>query len=147
MRVDYSEDEEYGGQFHLWQSNCRRSRRGKKGQAALRELEAALIALPNKRIQKDVFVERSGETCAIGALMLHRKVSAGMTRQQAEEECAALDRDDTEEHGISVGLPRLVAWSVAVENDEWNREDSPEERYLRILGWVRGELVDGPQAA
>ena len=58
-------------------------------------------------------------------------------------ECAALelDKNDTEDHGVNAGLPRLVAWSVAVENDGWNREDSPEERYERILAWVRGELL------
>ena len=140
MRVDYSEDEDYGGQFNLWQANCRRSRQGKKGQAALRELEAALMNMPVKRIQKDVFVEPSGETCAIGALMLDRKVSAGMTRVQAVAECSALEPLDTEEHGISIGLPRLVAWSVAVENDEFYRTESPEERYLRILAWVRKQL-------
>ena len=96
MRVGYSEDQEYGGQYELWHANCHRSRQGRKGQAALRELEAALVALPDKRIQKDVFVEPSGETCAIGALMLHRKVSAGMPREQAVAECAALEPLDTE---------------------------------------------------
>ena len=140
MRVGYSEDEEYGGQFNLWQANCRRSRQGKKGQAALRELEAALMALPDKRIQKDVFVETSGEACAIGALMIHRNVSCGMPRQQAIAECAKLDPDDTEKHGVSIGLPRLVAWSVAVENDDEWKIRTPEERYLHMLAWIRKEM-------
>ena len=140
MRVNYSEDEDYGGQFNLWQANCRRSRQGKKGQAALRELEAALLAMPDKRIQKDVLVEPSGEACAIGALMLHRMISAGMSREQAIEECGAFEPLDTEDHGVSFGLPRLVAWSVAVENDEYYRVESPEERYRRILAWIREEL-------
>lgn len=141
MRVGYREDEDYGGEFDLWQANCRRSRQGKKGQAALRELEAALMALPVKRIQKDVFVEPSGETCAIGALMLHRKVAAGMPREQAVAECAALRPLDTEEHGVSLGLPRLVAWSVAVENDEEWRFRTPEERYSYMLEWIRKEIT------
>ena len=52
MRVNYSEDEDYGGQFNLWQANCRRSRRGKKGQAALRELEAALLGMPENAFKR-----------------------------------------------------------------------------------------------
>ena len=142
MRVNYNEDENYGGEFNLWQANCRRSRQGRKGQAALRELESALMGMPDKRIQKDVLVESSGEACAIGALMLHRKVSAGMAREQAVAECAALEPLDTEEHGVSIGMPHLVAWAVAVENDEYYRVESPEERYRRILAWVRGELKE-----
>ena len=48
MRVSYSEEENYPGQFDLWQANCKRSRQGKKGQVALRELKAALLAMPDK---------------------------------------------------------------------------------------------------
>ena len=140
MRVGYSEDEDSVGRFNLWQANCRRSRQGKKGQVALRELEAALLAMPDKRIQKDVFVELSGEACAIGALMMHKLVSAGVPREQAIVECAALEPLDTEEHGVRIGLPRLVAWSVAVENDDEWKNRTAEDRYLHVLAWVRREL-------
>lgn len=44
MRISYSDEEDSPGQFALFQANCRRSLQGKKGQAALRELEAALLA-------------------------------------------------------------------------------------------------------
>ena len=140
MRVDYSEEENYPGQFELWQANCRRSRQGKRGQAALRELEAALVAMPVKRIHQDVFVEPSGETCAIGSLMLHRKIAEGMPREQAVAECARLDPMDTEEYGVSLGLPRLVSWSVAVENDDEYENKTPEERYRHMLAWIRKSL-------
>ena len=143
MRVGYIEDEDYGGQFSLWQANCLRSRQGRKGQKALRELEAALSGMPDKRIHKDIFVGPSGETCAIGALMIHKMVVAGMDREQAVAECAVLDPLNTENFGIMLGLPPLVAWSVAVENDEWrewHRTESPEERYSHMLAWTRKEL-------
>ena len=51
-RVSYSNEEYFPGQFDLWQANCRRSIAGKKGQAALRELEQALLALPEKRLME-----------------------------------------------------------------------------------------------
>ena len=140
MRVSYSDEEDWPGQFELWQANCRRSIRGKKGQAALRELEAALQALPHPRLGYDVLVEPTGEVCAIGAMMVQRRIAAGMSREQAIAECSNVDSCDTQEAGEWIGMPSLVAWSAAVENDEYRRE-TPEQRYERMLAWVRGYLA------
>ena len=141
MRVSYSDDEEWPGQFELWQANCRRSRRGRKGQAALRELESALIAMPVQELHAVVLVEDSGEACAIGAMLVGRLISKGMSRVQAISECARLDPGDVEEHGVELGMPRLVAWSVAVKNDEYPAYETPTARYTRVLRWVQGELA------
>ena len=160
MRVSYSDEEDYQGQFELWQANCRRSRRGRKGQATLRELEAALHAMPVKELHADVLVEPTGEACAIGAMLLQRKVNEGMTREDAAAELGKLDPENTENHGIELGgMPKLVAWSVAVENDEHHctivndpsslygrraEEEKPATRYERLLAWVRLQLqADG----
>ena len=140
MRVDVIYDDQFPGQAELWQANCRRSRRGKKGQAVLREIEAALVAMPDKLIHKDVFVEANGETCAIGALAIQRRVQSGESRKEAAESLSMLCPYDTEEHGVDLGFPRMVAWSIAVENDD-DRRTTPEERYNRMLAWVRGELL------
>lgn len=43
-RISYSEDEDYPGEFELWQANCRRSLQSKAGQAELRALRDALLA-------------------------------------------------------------------------------------------------------
>lgn len=45
-RVGWSEDEDYPGQFALWRANLERSLAGRKGQAALRDLEAAMVVRP-----------------------------------------------------------------------------------------------------
>lgn len=42
MRISYSDEEDYSGQFDLWQANCRRSLKGKRGQEELRALRKAL---------------------------------------------------------------------------------------------------------
>jgi hypothetical protein len=67
MRISYSEDEDYPGQFELWQDNCERSLRGLAGQKSLRELEAALLALPSKRLIAHE-LDNGEDCCAIGAL-------------------------------------------------------------------------------
>ena len=104
--------------------------------------------MPEKRIQKDVLVAADGEVCAIGSLMVHKKISTGMSREQAVLECSHVDPSDTENQGVLLGMPRLVAWSVAVENDEydeWDQDDegmgTEQQRYERMLRWVRKELA------
>ena len=140
MRVSYSDEEDFVGQFDLYAANCERSLRGRKGQVALRELEAALQALPHPQLGHDVLVEPTGEVCAIGAMMVQRRIDAGMSREQAIAECSNVDSCDTQEAGERIGMPSLVAWSAAVENDEYRRE-TPEQRYERMLAWVRGCLA------
>lgn len=157
MRIGYSEDEEYPGQFNLWQANCYRSLQGKAGQAALRELEAALIALPTKRLIAGKLVEH-GDVCAIGALALHK----GATEEGLEQH----DEEYMEGVGMEYGLPKLVAWKVVEANDIDNEEYSlyapgpnanhfygyvpgyslrvevtPEQRYDSMLKWVRSMLA------
>lgn len=178
-RVDYCDDEEYPGQFNLWHANCLRSLRGRAGQASLRELEEALLALPNKRLVRHV-VACEGDVCAVGAVLAVRRA-----KERGLDVAAAVDDlnrefgdrykqayDDTAERGEAVGMPRLVAWKVVALNDieidgtyaeaegplqqceAWRyqghlrglsvwREFTPEERYAKVLAWVRAQLVAG----
>ena len=118
MRVLYSDEEEYGGEFALWQANCERSLAGRKGQRALQRLDSALERMPAKRLEHEVLVEPGGAVCAIGAQVVEERI---------------------EEEGRKLGMPRLVAWAVAVENDQ-ERHESPEERYEWMVGWVRKRI-------
>lgn len=154
MRIGYSDEEDYPGQFGLWQGNCQRSLKGRAGQAALRELEAALLALPSKRLIAESLVDAHGEVCAIGALAEFKgEITDNMIGQG---EC------DMEEVGVELGMPRLVAWKVVEMNDlqfagtslvikegpyRWYSEQpfeyvpiTPEQRYKRMLAWVREQL-------
>ena len=130
VRINYSEDEDFGGQFELWQANCRRSIKGAKGQQALRELRDALLALPTKRLISGA-LESNGEFCAIGAYAKAK----GLTLAQFGE-------DEHERAGEEAGMPRLVSWKVVYENDEgcgWlprSVVEPPEARYERMLRWV-----------
>ena len=155
MRLNYSEDEDWQGQFALWDANCRRSIKGKVGQRELRELEAALLALPEKRLIHGELTNDEGGVCAIAAYAKHKGV-----------DISAFDpEDESDEVGIAAGMPRLVAWKVVALNDlvcdtVWEvaegpiqrghgqykggipyiRDMTPEERYDKVLAWVRGVL-------
>lgn len=167
MRIGYSEEEDFAGQFELWQANCQRSLNGKKGQAALRELEAALLALPEKRLIANKMIDADGEVCAIGALAKHKgRDLVAETREQLsaigiEHFDDEIDGDgEMEEIGVELGMPRLVAWKVVCQNDieidgyyvtlpgpyRWFQEQqqlrayvpvTPEIRYDKMLAWVQ----------
>ncbi len=163
MRINYSDDEERPGQFALWDANCRRSLRGKAGQKALKEFEAALLALPEKRLIKDALTDESGGVCAIGCYAKYKGVDLSTFDPE----------DESDEVGIAAGMPHLVAWRVVALNDitlntVWEladgpldrhdavyrgpqsdpnvrgipliRDMTPEERYDKVLAWVRKNL-------
>ena len=144
MRISYSDEEDFPGQFGLWQGNCMRSIGGKNGQAVLRELEQALLALPEKRLIADELENAEGEVCAIGALAKFRQYQP------------KADPEEMEEVGIELGMPRMVAWKVVCLNDveldtRYDKEQgrvvpiTPEERYERVLAQVRKWLKGDKQ--
>jgi hypothetical protein len=129
-RVSYSEDEDYPGQFGIWNANVMRSVGGLKGQAVMREMEAALLALPDKRLVAHA-VACDGDVCAVGAFLALKKARAEqLSMAEAidalEAECGGADDqayDETDQRGIEAGMPRLVAWKLValndIEIDEW----------------------------
>ncbi len=132
MRLSYSDEEDYPGQFGLWQGNCERSLRGAAGQKELRELKAALIGMASKRLIHGSLDDEDGGVCAIGAYAKHKGLD--LSKYDPEEE--------TDEVGIAAGMPRLVAWKVVEINDfEFDRHVSPEDRYTEVLAWVERKLL------
>lgn len=159
MRLNYTDEEDFDGQFALWQANCRRSLKGKKGQVALKRLEAALVAMPEKRLIREVISEintnrASLDVCALGAVAM----------MEGRDDILYSD-GEAEEAGEVMGFPRLVAWTIVEQNDiqldtAWEvahgpvqlghghykggvpliRDMTPEERYSAMLAWVRSQI-------
>ena len=140
MRLDYCDEESFPNQFELWEANCQRSLRGKAGQRELRELEAALLALPAKRLVHGVLRTDDGDVCAIGAYGQYKGVD--LTEFDPE--------DESDKVGVAGGMPHLVAWAVVDLNDGylgWYYGDvfvryTPEQRYDKMLAWVRAQLKE-----
>jgi hypothetical protein len=131
MRISYAEDEDFAGQFFLWQANCERSLRGRQGQAELRELREALLALPEKRLIFGKLEDEQGGVCAVGAYAKRKGI-----------DLSKCDVDDETDHvGIKAGMPRLVAWKVVEMNDVEFENLTPEERYAKMLAWVESKLT------
>lgn len=125
-RSGYSDD---CGHIELWRSNVERTIRGKRGQAFLEELVAALDAMPEKRLISNELREETGEVCAIGSVGLKR----GM-------DMAQLDPGDPEQVGGAFGISSMLAQEIVYQNDERGYQQTPEERWTRMRAWAAEHL-------
>lgn len=134
-RSGYCEDigdvENYG----LYRATVARAIRGKRGQAFLREMAAALDAMPEKKLIANALVEdgtNGYECCAIGAVCLARGTDV-----------SKVNYEDPEEVAKAVGISRSLAAEIEWENDEGfesYKEDAPQKRWRYMRKWVESNL-------
>ena len=107
--------------------------RGKRGQRLLRELLAALDAMPDKRLIKDDFV-LDGEACALGVVALSRGIP----------DPEKIDSEDHEYLAKLFDIAPCMVREIEHENDEpvWSRDptDAPVERWEVMRDWVRENI-------
>jgi hypothetical protein len=118
--------------IQLWRANVERAIQGKKGQEFFKELLAALDALPNKRLIAHELVSEQGECCALGAVFVARNIDV-----------ANVDESEPEEVAAALSIRSMLAQEIAYWNDEYRRNDTPEERWQRMHLWVESNLTPG----
>ena len=150
-RSGYTDDGEHVG---LWRANVARTIHGKKGQAFLREMLAALDAMPVKRLIAEDLQRPDGEVCAIGAVGVKRGV-----------DMASVDPDEYGDVARLFGIKAMLAQEIEYVNDEespitylphhgplkrpWDHRErlaiyeTPEERFTRVRAWVVENLHGG----
>lgn len=149
-RSGYSDD--WGDQWGLirYRGAVKSAIRGARGQAFLKEMVAALDAMPIKRLIADVLegsdrvsLSHWGEVeiesvCAIGAL--------GRARGVAMD---SIDPHDPPQVSGAFNIAEALAREIVFENDEgagyWSKE-TPEQRFWRIRAWVASQISDGAGA-
>lgn len=104
-RSGYS-DECDGWALIRWRGAVASAIRGKRGQQALREIAAALDAMPEKALAADSLVTADGEYCTLGALGAAR----GM-------DLAAIDPEDRAAVAEAFGISEALAAEIMFEND------------------------------
>lgn len=107
--------------------------RGARGQAFLRDLLAALDALPEKKLIEGE-LETSEGVCALGALARARNMDV-----------TGVDPEACDVVANRFGIAESLAREVVYENDEgvgyWAKE-TPEARYARVRKWVESSLIE-----
>lgn len=126
-RSGYSYDYEH---MELYRASVDRALGGRRGQSFLRELVAALDALPVQRlITNDLESERG--VCAIGAV--------GRARQVVMD---GLDAHDPDMLGLYFGIARSMAAEIMFENDEYYGPENDEQRFQRIRAWAVDKIKE-----
>ncbi|HET8627028.1 MAG TPA: hypothetical protein VFL91_06395 [Thermomicrobiales bacterium] len=142
-RFDYGWDDEGGIPAALWEHNLRRALTSKRGLATLRDLEAALLALPEKKLIAGDMAYPSGAVCAVGAYSLYKRLQRGEDREAALLSlCSREGPYETALEGQRYGMAYTLAWEIAERNDEiYGGAYTEEGRYQEMLAWVRRQLA------
>jgi hypothetical protein len=165
-----SEDESDNWQLDMgrWKHNFPLAINGKRGQRVLRDLEAALLALPERRLISGFLATPDGEVCALGALVAARKgAESGKGIREAAAELAAEsgfcwgqvnnvgpgeyrwirwdceaedDYERTLDAAKAIGVTQTLAWAIGDLNDESLAYTTPEQRWEEVLEWVRSRI-------
>jgi hypothetical protein len=133
-RSGYSDNCENIG---LWRGAVDRAIAGKRGQAFLREMAAALDAMPVKELIADDIVRDDKHVCALGSVALARRMSV-----------SGFDVTDAAYVGQEFGIARALAAEIAYENDErgdrWRDgkwvDETPAARWTRMRRWVEEQI-------
>lgn len=113
-----------------WRGAVNSAIRGTRGQTFLKEMLAALDAMPGKKLIAEA-LDDHGEVCAMGAVGKAR----GMDMSAIDPECK-------EQVARAFGIAPALAAEIAFMNDEgdyWGKED-PEKRFARMRDWVEKQI-------
>ena len=121
-----------------WRGRVASAIRGKRGQALLKELAAALDAMPEKRLIRYTLQAKDGDCCAIGAVC----------KAKGKDYTAHQDDDpyDLEELNAELAneldVPECLIREIEYENDEGAWKETPEQRWTRIRAWVQKRIKE-----
>lgn len=113
----------------LWRGRVKSAIRGKRGQRLLRELAASLDAMPEKALvasEEGEIVTEAGACCTLGSLAL----------SQGWPDAKELDSEDHERLAGRLNVAGCLVREIEFLNDEWDRHETPEERWSRMRAWV-----------
>lgn len=118
-----------------WRGQVKSAIRGKRGQAFLKELAAAMDAMPEKVLIASELIDDDGDCCTIGVVCKSRGIDV-----------SKIDYEEPEQVGAAVGIARQMAAEIEYENDEaCYSTETPQDKWLRMRRWVESKIVQ-PEA-
>lgn len=134
-RSGYSDDfgDEYPGQMALYRGAVDRAIGGKRGQQFLRELAAAMDAMPEKVLIADELKDADGDFCALGVVGNVRGI-----------DLSKIDPEDAEAVSRMFNIAECMAREIVFINDDdfaygWS-DETPQERWKRVRQWVEQHI-------
>lgn len=129
-RSGYSED---GCDYlDLYRGAVDQAINGKRGQQLLREMLAALDAMPEKVLTQNA-LEENGQYCALGVVGHARGIDMAKIDPENPNRVAKT-------FNIAPSMAREIAW---INDDDfgYDRPESPENRWQRVRAWVVENLL------
>ena len=132
-RSGYVDDMDDPLELGRWRAQVASATRGKRGQAFLRELAAALDAMPEKVLIANELINEDSDCCTIGVVCKSRGIDV-----------SKIDYEEPKQVGEAVGIARQLAAEIEYENDEgwYGREESCEDRWKRMRNWVESKIIN-----
>lgn len=117
-------------QLICWRGAVTSAIRGRRGQTLLKDLLAALDAMPDKRLIAHELQDADGEVCALGALAKARQLDV-----------SKLDPDEPDDVADAFGIAPALAREIVYVNDEylWSNA-TPENRWTSVRKWVASQI-------
>lgn len=143
-RSGYSDDHDDYLALGRYRGRVASAIRGKRGQEFLRELAAALDAMPEKRLVSNSFQREDGCVCALGAVAKLRNIDT----RKFDSVDTEYDELDTDGVGAAFGIAGCLAAEIMYENDEFSAwapsegrfHSAPEARWRYMRDWVERNL-------
>lgn len=133
-RSGYTDDNDNDWQLIRWRGAVASAFRGRRGQAFLREMLAALDALPEKKLIAHELIDNiyDGSVCALGAVGRAR----GLDMDRIDPEC---HEGVANEFDVAHAMACEIMWA----NDDGGRwNETPTERFNRVRRWVESKLIE-----
>lgn len=140
-RSGYSDDLEQWSLIR-WRGQVASAIRGARGQAFLRDLLAALDAMPEKRLIDQDLERPDGSVCALGCIGKARGVPLPAIDHD-EIEYGDPDYIENLRHGLakSFGIAHQLVAEIEFMNDEASiLDETPEQRWTRMRAWVAAQI-------
>ena len=128
--------------FIMWRGAVTSALRGRRGQRFLRELLAALDALPVKRLAANLLVVPDVITCSHWGLHEVESVcTLGAVGRQRGINMSNIDPEDYDTVSNIFGIATAMAREIVYENDEiYGARETPENRFTRVHAWATSKI-------
>lgn len=146
-RSGYSEDCDEHWQFAMWRGTVTRAINGKRGQAFLKEMLAAMDALPVKRLAAHELEAPDLIPCSHWGLFETTSVCAiGAVGKARGVDMTDLDPEDSDTVSGKLNISRALACEVVFMNDEaGSYKETPEARFERVRAWVQSQIREATE--
>ena len=142
-RSGYSDDCDEQWQFALWRGTVASSIRSKRGQAFLKEMLAAMDAMPIKRLISHELEDTDVVPCSHWGLFEPRGACAlGSVGRMRGIDMSDIDPEDQDVVAAIFNIGRPMACEIVYLNDEiGSYNQTPEERFTRIRKWIVSQIL------